>query len=317
MTALTLPIANYREGRTKKIFGQEVHDRFNGFHAGDDVEVDDTSAVVPVIAIADGTVVISRRVSGYGGVLVVRHTIGSGPDATVSALYGHLDLAQSPAVGASVRRGQQLATLGDHESKETDGERKHLHFQLWPDGDLKLGGYVGRPEELNAYLNPEEFFSRAGASVRPLARIIRYDATSAPHPSFAGLSFTLPEGWAIEYVAQIQALNLFTLGGEGTARERSQVFIRTFTADRFLTLNTVTIHATQDRQIKGHQARTYDIQKKPGIADFPHQPSWRNARHLVTDVRAKDSRSTFYVIAQRPGLSDGVYGQVISSLMIE
>lgn len=163
---LTLPVANYREGRTLKVFGQEVHDRFNGFHAGDDVEVGDKSNVVPVHAIADGTVVLSRRVGGYGGVLVVRHTIGSGPNPeTVSALYGHLNLAQAPGVGARVRRGQPLATLGDHESEETDGERKHLHFQLWARPGIQLAGYTATRAGLSAYLNPTTFFQAHGIAV--------------------------------------------------------------------------------------------------------------------------------------------------------
>ena len=163
---LTLPVANYREGRTLKVFGQEVHDRFNGFHAGDDIEVEDTSTVVSVVAIADGTVVLSRRVSGYGGVLVIRHTLGNGPDAeTVSALYGHLDLAGAPAVGERVRRGQQVATLGDHESAQTDGERKHLHFQLWADPGIQLAGYTATRAGLLAYLNPTTFFQTHGIAV--------------------------------------------------------------------------------------------------------------------------------------------------------
>ncbi len=163
---LMLPVASYREGRTFKVFGQEVHDRFSGFHTGDDVEVDNPAIEVPVVAIADGTVVLARRVSGYGGVLVIRHTIGSGPDAeTVSALYGHLDLAQAPAVGAAVRQGQMIASLGDHASVETDGERKHLHFQLWPGGGVKLAGYVPTSAGLSAYLNPTTFFQTHGIAV--------------------------------------------------------------------------------------------------------------------------------------------------------
>ncbi|TSC76600.1 MAG: peptidase M23 [Parcubacteria group bacterium Gr01-1014_31] len=312
-TAVVLPIAGYRERRTFKVYGQYVQDRFRGYHTGDDIEYADISKDVPVFAIADGEVVAARRVNGYGGMLIIRHTVAG---RTVSALYGHLDLNSARATGTKVKAGEQIAILGDHKSSETDGERKHLHFHLWDGDGEKLAGYAQTEAALGDYLNPTDFFLAKGLDVLPPAREIRYGAngTPAPHPTFDGMSFQLPAGWAVEYVPQIQSLNLFTLTGKGIARARSNVFIRTFTADTFLTLDTVTIHQTKDGQINGYDLIRYDLEKKPEVPDFPYQPAWRNARHIVTDLRANPGRSVFYVVAQNPTLPTAVYSDLLGTL---
>lgn len=312
--AVMLPMTGYRERRTVKVYGQYVQDRFTGYHTGDDVEYADVAGEVPVLAIADGEVVAARQAGGYGGMMVVAHAIGG---KTVSALYGHLDLKSAKLVGAQVKGGEPIAVLGDHESMETDGERKHLHFHLWEGGGERISGYAKTLPLLADYLNPTDFFAAHGQDVTPPARHISYSGVGgsvAPHPTFAGVSFQLPAAWAVEYVPQIQALNLFTLAGVGSARERSQIFIRTFTADRFLTLGTITIQQTQDGQINSSATRRYDIEKKPGVPDFPHQPSWRNLRHIVTDFRANPGRSIFYVVAQNPSLDDKIYTNFLHRL---
>ncbi|MDO8559806.1 MAG: M23 family metallopeptidase, partial [bacterium] len=262
-----------------------------------------------------------RRVNGYGGMLIIRHTVAG---RTVSALYGHLDLNSARATGTKVKAGEQIAILGDHKSSETDGERKHLHFHLWDGDGEKLSGYAQTEAALGDYLNPTDFFLAKGLDVLPPTREIRYgkDGTPAPHPTFDGMSFQLPAGWAVEYVPQIESLNLFNLQLDGiltqTARGRSKIFIRTFTADKFLTLNTVTIHQAKDGQINGYDIIRYDIEKKPEVADFPYQPGWRNARHIVTDFRANPGRSVFYVVAQNPvGVANDTYSEFLRSLRLK
>lgn len=131
-------------------------------------------------------------------------------------------------------------------------------------------------------------------------------------------SFTasIPAGWQAEAVPAIEAINIFNSAiPGGTNLEKSQIFIRHFSANTFLTLSTVTIHAQTASTINGHSAVIYDIEKKPGVAAFASQPLWRNARHLVTDIRKTESGpSVFYVIAKNPELSQAVYDQFIQTL---
>lgn len=153
------PIAEFQTRITKKSFGTYVTpenspvspERFTGFHTGVDVEYGDVGDEVPVRAIADGTVTLAKTAQGYGGVVVVTHSI-DGRDRSV--IYGHLDPASLPTVGAAITRGEELGRLGDGRTDETDGERKHLHFAIRADTSLVLLGYVQREEDLSGWIDP-------------------------------------------------------------------------------------------------------------------------------------------------------------------
>lgn len=83
----------------------------------------------PVIAAADGKVLAARTDSCWGPTVAVDH--GLAPDGTrLIALYGHVGpLLVGP--GAWVRRGQDIARLGDnHASFACIGGVRHLHFQI-------------------------------------------------------------------------------------------------------------------------------------------------------------------------------------------
>ena len=115
--ALTPPIADFKARITKKFFGTYVTpqnspvqpERFTGYHTGVDVEYGDVTGIVPVYAIADGTVTYANWVSGYGGVIVIEVTIDGAPHLV---LYGHVDPTDLPAVGTTVQAGQVLDHLG-------------------------------------------------------------------------------------------------------------------------------------------------------------------------------------------------------------
>ena len=155
--SVSLPVEGYFERLTVKPFGKYVSDRFVGYHVADDIEFTDVPEEVSVYAIADGVVLRMGWVSGYGGLLTIRFTIEG---REITALYGHIDLASSPLlVDQKVKQGQFLANLGDGESAETDGERKHLHFALYEANVLRLAGYVQTEVELAEWINPSEFFS--------------------------------------------------------------------------------------------------------------------------------------------------------------
>ncbi len=129
-------------------------------------------------------------------------------------------------------------------------------------------------------------------------------------------SGNLPEGWKAEFVPSIQAINIYNPTDPGkSSLEQSQIFLRFFESSEFLTLPTVTIHSRQPAVINGHDAVRYEIEKKPEVANFSSQPSWRNQRHHLIDIRfAKTPQSIFYVIARSPQVSEPVFSAFIHSL---
>lgn len=159
VAGLQQPVADFAARITKKPFGIFITpqnspvqpERFSGYHTGVDVEYDDTADDVPIKAITAGTVLQARTASGYGGVIVIQHEIDGEP---VVAIYGHLDPTSLVKVGTKVEAGQQIGILGDHQSNETDGERKHLHFALIPGTAVDLRGYVQSESELAAWRDP-------------------------------------------------------------------------------------------------------------------------------------------------------------------
>ena len=122
--------------------------------------------------------------------------------------------------------------------------------------------------------------------------------------------------WQVEYVSEIEALNIY--GPAQVAmppRELSKIFIRYFEANDFLTLRTVDILERDQLEVQGHPAVRYTIQKKAGVADFSHQPSWRNETHEVTDVRLiKNNPSIFYVFGRNPAVSQSEFEKFLQSI---
>lgn len=127
----------------------------------------------------------------------------------------------------------------------------------------------------------------------------------------------IKDGWQIQFVPQTEAINIYDPGAQGSSNlEKSQIFIRYFEANDFLTLSAVDILSSDKTSINGHQAVNYEIIKKPGIADFAFQPSWRSRQHKLTDVRLSDNNpSVFYVISYNPFLDKKVFDSFIDSLI--
>jgi len=156
------PVANFAERVTKKPFGIHVTpqdspvqpEHFTGYHTGADSEYGDVDSDVPVHAVADGEVVLSRLAQGYGGVMVIRHTKN---DKTFLALYGHLKPSSILKTGTKVSAGEQIAILGKGFSAETDGERKHLHFAIIKGDTVTIKGYVQTKAELDGWEDPVTF----------------------------------------------------------------------------------------------------------------------------------------------------------------
>lgn len=164
------PMSGFFDRITKKPFGIYITkanspvspERFHGYHSGADAEatVEEGDGKTPIYAVADGTVVAVRTLDGYGGVMLVRHTVGS---ETVTGLYGHIRLSSvSVKVGDQVSRGQQIAVLGRGYSSETDFERPHLHFAVIKGTSLTYKGYVQSKSELSAWHDPVAWLHQQG-----------------------------------------------------------------------------------------------------------------------------------------------------------
>jgi len=149
------PIAEFKKRIVKKPFGLYITpatspvqpEKFTGYHTGVDVEYGDVQTDVPTVAIADGLVIYSGWVSGYGGFLAILHT-------DYISTYSHLNPESLLPKNTKVLQGQTIGTLGRAYSHETDGERKHLHFGIIKGNKLDLRGYVQNEIEISLWLNP-------------------------------------------------------------------------------------------------------------------------------------------------------------------
>jgi lipoprotein NlpD len=90
--------------------------RGHSFHDGIDIAAPLGTAVV---AAADGEVIYSDFLPGYGNVIILRHGDG------YATVYAH-NRQNQVREGTHVRRGQQIATVGD--SGRTTGP--NLHFEV-------------------------------------------------------------------------------------------------------------------------------------------------------------------------------------------
>ncbi len=158
-SGLQEPIKDFQSRITKKFFGAYITpensliqpERFTGYHTGADVEYEDATEDVPVWAIAGGEVMYSSWTSGYGGTVVISHLING---EMVLAIYGHLNPDSMIKKGEKIKAGQQIGTLGQGNTKQTDYERKHLHFALYRGTDINLRGYVSDEKLLEQWLDP-------------------------------------------------------------------------------------------------------------------------------------------------------------------
>jgi hypothetical protein len=127
----------------------------------------------------------------------------------------------------------------------------------------------------------------------------------------------LPMDWQVEYVAGTDALNIYDPSDTAESNlEKSQIFIRHFTANSFLTLSTVDILNREEMMIGDREAVKYEIKKKANVANFPNQPIWRSGQHQLIDIRvSKSNPSVFYVFAYNPDLKESTFEGFINSLI--
>lgn len=155
------PINKASQRITMKPFGIKVSptnspvqpEKFSGYHTGTDFETttDEKDTVIAISAICDGTVLLKRVISGYGGVLIQSCHYNDQP---ITVLYGHLaSKSITVKVGDKLKPQQTIGHLGQGYSTETDGERKHLHLGIHRGNAIELKGYVPNQNDLNQWID--------------------------------------------------------------------------------------------------------------------------------------------------------------------
>ena len=166
--AFSWPISDAPARITKLFFGLYVSPqhspvnskRFIGYHTGVDFETTPAEADLPVTisTICAGNLIVKRYASGYGGV-AVQSCLYQGHPITV--IYGHLKLSSITApLNKPLAQGATLGVLGKGQSKETDGERKHLHLSIHRGYLINILGYVQRAKELSGWIDPQTILSK-------------------------------------------------------------------------------------------------------------------------------------------------------------
>ncbi|MCF7676126.1 MAG: M23 family metallopeptidase [Akkermansiaceae bacterium] len=105
--------------RSPQHFGEDWNGRAGG----------DSDSGDPIYAMGDGIVTFAYDIkSGWGNVVIIRHAYRDPANGQVKycdSLYGHL-LAIKTKVGAHVKRGQQVGTMGGNRGMYP----VHLHFEV-------------------------------------------------------------------------------------------------------------------------------------------------------------------------------------------
>ncbi len=162
---LSMPVSGGLIRVTKKPFGLKVspedspvsNDIFSGYHTGIDFETtsSEQDKDVAFMAACNGKVILKTWAKGYGGLLVQACQL-AGQD--VNVIYGHVKLDSITAkVGDVLAAGDEIGYLGQGNTAETDGRRKHLHFDIHRGTDLNIRGYVSSPDDLANWIDPVEY----------------------------------------------------------------------------------------------------------------------------------------------------------------
>jgi hypothetical protein len=108
----------------------------------------------PILAAADGKVYYTGDASGYGRVVILKHTGADG--ATYFTVYGHMNELPDLTLGQPVKAGQEIGKVGNNGTSSGP----HLHFET-VDGDTAFnyaihGTSTGVKGDVNR-VNPNTF----------------------------------------------------------------------------------------------------------------------------------------------------------------
>ena len=127
-------------------FNQENPEEERNIHLGLDIWIE---AEAPIYAPLDGVVHSfnnNTNFGDYGPTIILKHDV---VDFKFYTLYGHLSLSSLNGlkVGAEIKKGQQIATLG---TSQVNGDYPpHLHFQIIKDIQDFEGDYPGVSNQID------------------------------------------------------------------------------------------------------------------------------------------------------------------------
>ncbi|WP_417214519.1 peptidoglycan DD-metalloendopeptidase family protein [Bizionia sp.] len=121
-------------------FNQQNADTERNIHLGLDLWIAAGSAVLSPLEGVIHSFANNANYGDYGPTLILEHQIN---DVVFYTLYGHLSLDSltDKKVGAAVKQGEQIATLGA--AKVNGDYAPHLHFQIIRDLEGFEGDYPG------------------------------------------------------------------------------------------------------------------------------------------------------------------------------
>ncbi|MBP3950002.1 murein hydrolase activator EnvC family protein [Bacillus suaedae] len=111
-------------GRMSSGFGYRSFD--NGMHYGIDIGKNGRSGDVPIVAVADGTVIRSYYSSSYGNTVLIAHVVDG---RSITTLYAHLE-RRDVSTGQRVSQGERIGLMGN--TGQSFGA--HLHFEVHEGG---------------------------------------------------------------------------------------------------------------------------------------------------------------------------------------
>jgi len=158
---------------------QHYGEDWNGRAGGDSDEGD------PIYSIGDGIVTFAYNVkTGWRNVVSVRHAYrdpASGQVKFCDSLYGHL-LAITTRVGETVKRGQQVGTLGSNSGMYP----AHLHFEL------RYNIHIGMqrnsvPADTSNWADPTAFITKYRRLNREWRPVLMPTGTYQEYNGFKGL----------------------------------------------------------------------------------------------------------------------------------
>lgn len=121
LAQLAYPLEEYK---FLQPYGNQFINFGNKYHCADDLV---GKGGTPVNAIADGEIVFSSSMDGYGWLIVIEHhALG------VYSLYGHLSTKRIKRPKGSVKKGEQIAFLADDEEDGSGSINGSGRYPYWP-----------------------------------------------------------------------------------------------------------------------------------------------------------------------------------------